>query len=69
MHTIETAIVMPIIFYLAIGCISMCLRFAELAGAHAQALSDTYQQETLSNTDIARGGDVLYELYTKYARK
>ena len=60
---------MPIIFYLAIGCISMCLRFTELACTHAQALNDTEQQETFSNTDIARGGDVLYELYTEYARK
>lgn len=63
MHTIEAAVILPIIFFFAIGFISISLRYTEILSKHTENVSNEMRQHSVSNADIARGGDIIYEIY------
>lgn len=68
MHTIETAIILPLIMLFTAALIFICLRYTEITSKHAEILSREAGKHTVSNTDIARGGDIIYELYREYKK-
>ncbi|MFR1517484.1 MAG: TadE/TadG family type IV pilus assembly protein [Clostridia bacterium] len=67
MHTIETAIVMPVLFFFIFVSMSVCLRYMQRIVRNADALRESAAVYTISNTDIARGGAELYALYQRHA--
>lgn len=67
MHTIETAIVLPAILFFVLISICISLKYTEMISRRADVLRASSLEHKISNTDIARGGAVLYDLYQKYA--
>ncbi len=67
MHTIETAIVMPVLLLFLLLSVCVCLKYTEQISRHSDTLRESFFEKRISNTDIARGGAVLYETYRKHA--
>lgn len=68
MYTIETAIVVPVLLFMILICISISLKYTEMMSAYATACREAIPDDRISNTDAARAGDILYEVFQKYSR-
>lgn len=72
MHTLETAIVTPLLLLLFAAGAALCAYTAHLTCRQAQAYAREYAQEESSesfgNTDVLRVTEVIYETVTESMR-
>ncbi len=64
-HTLETAIILPVLILFVFMTLFSAFEYARLMSVHAERLYDAAEDRSVSNTDIARCGDIIYEIFKR----